>query len=101
MRRKACLVSLVVLFAWVGSADTSSAGGRFVVGPGVAVAAAYSGWYGYRMHPFDDGYDYPSGYGEYAEYGPWAYRGYGTCYAGQRKVRTSRGWQYRPVRICD
>lgn len=44
-------------------------------------------------HPFDDGYDYPYGYGEYAQYGPWAYNGYygggyGGCYLARQRVWT-------------
>ena len=39
---------------------------------GLGVASPY-------VHPFDDGYDYPFGYGEYAEYGPWVSRGYTSC----------------------
>ena len=54
------------------------------------------------LHPFDDGYDYPFGYGEYAEYGPWAYRGYaGDCYRATRRVRTSQGWRLRTTKICE
>jgi hypothetical protein len=48
------------------------AGGTFV--PTGFRGTAYAGGYGYARlygHPFDDGYDYPVGYGEYAEYGPW------------------------------
>lgn len=89
-----------LIIAWFSTAGTCRAGGRFFVVPGAAVAI-YSGWPGYRAHPFDDSYDYPAGYGEYAVYGPWAYRGYGSCSAGWRKVRTSAGWQFRTVRICN
>ena len=34
----------------------------------------------------DDSYDYPYGYGEYAEYGPWAYGGNvsGGCFLTQK-----------------
>ena len=56
--------------------EIAAAGGAFVVVPGfrgLAIRAAY-GYARLYGHPFDDGYDYPFGYGEYAEYGPWAYR---------------------------
>jgi hypothetical protein len=57
------------------------------------------GYYGY---PLDDSYDYPYGYGEYAEYGPWAYRNsYGGCYVARQRVWTSYGWRWRNVRACD
>jgi hypothetical protein len=70
------------------------------VGLGLTLAG---GSYG---HPFDDGYDYPSGYGEYAEYGPWAYSvyyggGYGGCYPARQRVWTPYGWRLRAVRICN
>lgn len=98
--RSKIYLALFALSASVSMSGTCVAGGRFVVLPGVA-AVTYQGWGGYASNPFDDGYDYPFGYGEYAEYGPWAYRGYGKCYVGLRKVRTSRGWHSRPVRTCD
>lgn len=69
------------------------------VGLGLALAG---GSYG---HPFDDGYDYPYGYGEYAQYGPWAYSGYyggyGGCYLARQRVWTPYGWRLRAVQICD
>jgi len=40
-------------------------------------------------HPFDGRDDNPFGYGEYAEYRPWADRGDRTCHAA-RRVWTSR-----------
>jgi hypothetical protein len=57
-------------------------------------------------YPLDDGYDYPYGYGEYAEYGPWAHRGsygigYGGCYQARLRVWTAYGWRWRPALICD
>jgi hypothetical protein len=68
------------------------AGGTFVT-PGFR-GTAYAGGYGYARlygHPFDDGYDYPFGYGEYAEYGPWTYRHHSaSCYPTARKVWTGR-----------
>ena len=76
--------------------------GTFVVVPGFR-PIGYPGGFGYARlygHPFDDGYDYPFGYGEYAQYGPWAYRSYSACYV-VRQVWTSRGWRQRAVRICD
>jgi hypothetical protein len=66
---------------------------------GVGVGLGY-GYYGY---PLDDSFDYPYGYGEYAEYGPWAYRGNGSgvCQLAQRRVRTAYGLRWRTVRICN
>ena len=78
------------------------AAGTFVVVPGVR-PLGYPGTFGYARlygHPFDDGYDYPFGYGEYAEYGAWAYRRDAACYA-VRRVWTSRGWRQWMIRICD
>ena len=59
--------------------------------------------YGYHGHPLDDSYDPPFGYGEYAEYGPWAQRGYapGPCQLTQRRVWTAYGLRWRTVRVCD
>ena len=55
--------------------------------------------------PWMNSYDYPYGYGEYAEYGPWAYRGYGYagggCQLTQRRVWTAYGLRWRTVRICN
>lgn len=82
--------------------EIAAAGGTFVVAPGFR-GIGYPGGYGYARlygHPFDDGYDHPFGYGEYAEYGPWAYRGDGACYA-LRRVWTGRGWRQITVRVCD
>jgi len=71
--------------------------GALAAGPGVGFGYAYYG------HPFDDSYDPPYGYGEYAEYGPWAYRGYGggECALTQRRVRTAYGLRWRTVRLCN
>ena len=84
--------------------DGAAAGGGFFVEPGVGGVACTTG-YGFLqsyIHPFDDGYDYPFGYGEYAEYGQWAYRGYaGDCYRATLRVRTSQGWRLRTTRICE
>jgi hypothetical protein len=59
--------------------------------------------YGYFGYPLNDFYDHPYGYGEYAEYGPWAYRGYarGVCQLSQRRVQTVYGLRWRTVRICS
>jgi hypothetical protein len=58
--------------------------------------------YGYYGYPLDDSFDHPYGYGEYAEYGPWAYRGYvgSSCFLTQRRLRTAYG-QWRTVRVCN
>ena len=67
-----------------------------------ALAVGVGFGYGYYGHPFDDSYDPPYGYGEYAEYGPWAYGGYGGagCTLTQRRVRTASGLRWRTVRLC-
>jgi hypothetical protein len=69
----------------------------------VAVGLGVGFGYGYYGYPLDDSYDYPYGYGEYAEYGPWAYRGYadGGCALTQRRVRTAYGLRWRTVRLCN
>jgi hypothetical protein len=69
----------------------------FVVGLGVSFG------YGYYGYPLDDSFDYPYGYGEYAEYGPWAYRGYvgSSCFLTQRRLRTAYGPRWRTVRVCN
>ena len=82
--------------------DIATAGGTLVVVPGFR-GIGYPGGYGYARlygHPFDDGFDYPFGYGEYAQYGPWAYRGGDACYA-LRLAWTGRGWRQIAVRVCD
>lgn len=68
----------------------------------VAVAPGFGFGYGYYGHPLDDSYDYPFGYGEYAEYGPWAHRGFegAGCELTPRRVRTASGWRWRTVRAC-
>jgi len=68
-----------------------------------ALAVGLGFGYGYYGYPLDDSYDYPYGYGEYAEYGPWAYRGYagGGCLLSQRRVSTAYGLRWRTVRICN
>jgi hypothetical protein len=81
--------------------DIAAAGSTLVVVPGFR-GIGYPGGYGYARlygHPFDDGYDDPFGYGEYAEYGPWVYPGGRACYA-LRRVWTARGWRQRAMRIC-
>lgn len=100
--RKAHSTLFALSLALMMVPEIAAAGGTFVVSPGFR-GIGYPGGYGYARlygHPFDDGYDHPFGYGEYAEYGPWAYRGDGACYV-RRRVWTGRGWRQRTVRICD
>ena len=80
--------------------------GALLVPEGVqAQGSFYAGGlrsYGYASYPFDDSYDYPFGYGEYAEYGPWVHRGgdnFG-CELMLRRVRTASGRRWRTVRTC-
>jgi hypothetical protein len=64
----------------------------------VAMGIGYQ-YYGY---PLDDSFDYPRGYGEYAEYGPWALRGYsGGCQLTRRRVRTHYRLSWQTVRFCN
>jgi hypothetical protein len=53
-------------------------------------------------HALDDGYDEPFGYGEYAQYGPWAHRAYGraNCRLVQWQVRMARRPRWRASRVC-
>jgi hypothetical protein len=97
--RKAASALFALGLALLTVPDVAAAG-SFVVVPGVR-GIGYPGGFGYARlygHPFDDGYDYPFGYGEYAEYGPWAYRS--ACYV-VRRVWTGRAWRQRAVRVCD
>jgi hypothetical protein len=90
----------------------AGARGAFYPGPGGygfgpprtvygAVTVGIGRGYGYYGYPLDDSYDRPSGYGEYAEYGPWAHRGYGECAFTQRRVRTVHGLRWRTVNLCN
>ena len=100
--RKARSALFALSLALVMLPEIAAAGGAFVVVPGFR-GIGYPGGYGYARlygHPFDDGYDYPFGYGEYAEYGPWTYRGDDACYA-LRRIWTVRGWRQRAVRVCE
>lgn len=101
MLRKLCIL---VLFGLTGLvSDVAEAGGPYgysgwgPYGPGYRAALRW-GWrvsaYGYSL---DDSFDPPIGYGEYAEYGPWAY---GACFPTQRRVVTSHGWRLRWVQVC-
>jgi len=48
-------------------------------------------------------YEY-GGYGEYAEYGPWAHsnRGvYAGCYLARQPVWAETGWLFRRVQVCE
>jgi hypothetical protein len=56
---------------WLTVPEMATAG-TFIVVPGVP-GAGYPGGFGYARlygHPFDDGYDYPFGYGEMPNTGP-------------------------------
>jgi hypothetical protein len=64
---------------------------------GVAVDVGLaSGYYGYPHEP--------GGYGEYAEYGPWAYSNRGIhagCYPARQPVWAETGWLFRRIQICE
>ena len=101
MRREnsALLVLLLMLLA---VPNIAAADNRSFVGPGSGTIV-YAGGFGYsRAHPFDDGYDYPFGYGEYAEYGPWAYAANGkSCYPALRQIWTGSRWRVRRGVVCN
>jgi hypothetical protein len=77
---------------WFGGQGRRGAQSRIAAGGLVLVEADYGRTYGY-------GDDYPYGYGEYAEYGPWA-RDRG-CYLARQNVLTPYGRRRLPIRICD
>jgi hypothetical protein len=68
-------------------------------GPALGIEAGAdlaSGYYGY---PYEYG-----GYGEYAEYGPWAHgnRGvYAGCHSARQAVWAETGWLFRRVQVCE
>lgn len=103
----AALVACVSLTYAASARDGRYAGAMLAGGerrylPGYDVRGMAVG-VGYRLygHPLDDSYDPPFGYGEYAEYGPWAYRGYAGCQLVQRRVRTVNGLRWRMTRLCS
>ncbi len=81
--------------AGYGSGPRLAAHGYVMPGFGFGIG------YRYNSYPLDDSYDYPSGYGEYAEYGPWAFQGYSVGGCEQRRVRTAYGLRWRTVRLCN
>ncbi|MCG2632372.1 hypothetical protein L6654_37800 [Bradyrhizobium sp. WYCCWR 13023] len=93
MFRKLCILALFGAIASVP--DHALAGGSHRYRPwawhhpGLAVTWGWGNVYGY---PLDDSFDPPFGYGEYAEYGPWADGG---CFASVRRVATYHGWRWR------
>jgi hypothetical protein len=116
--RKGILTLPAVLLIGMLLPDTALARGGYYAGAGfrgygiglhrpaygavaVGLGVGFGYGYGYYDYPLDDSYDYPSGYGEYAEYGPWAYRGYAGCELMQRRVRTVYGLRWRTVRLCN
>jgi hypothetical protein len=99
-RRHQAFLALSLLL--VAVPDVAAAGNRLFFGPGSGAIVSADGFGFARVHPFDDGYDYPFGYGEYAEYGPWAYPGRGaSCYLAERKVWTGHRWRMRRVAVCN
>jgi hypothetical protein len=75
---------------------------------GFSLPAPGGGWHGpavvrsigspfiYRFQDVPGG-----GYGEYAEYGLWAYRRIDGCSPVRQRVRTEDGWLTRLVQICN
>src|SRR3954464_5172725 len=74
---------------------------------GFSLPAPGGGWNGPAVvtsigSPFFRFQDVPGGgYGEYAEYGPWAYRRIDGCSPVRQRVRTDDGWLTRLVQICN
>ena len=94
---------MVVAFCVLGALapDVAAAGGAYGFRSWGLSYPTYglAGWgwgtvYGY---PLDDSFDPPVGYGEYAQYGPWAYGG---CFEMRRRVATPYGWRWRQVQVC-
>lgn len=57
--------------------------------------------YHYYRYPLDDSFDYPRGYGEYAEYGPWALQKYsGGCQLTGSRVYAHYRLIRQTVRFC-
>ena len=80
-----------------GGWRSGGAGGWRGAAFGVIGAILTSSTYGIYGYPYDYG-----GYGEYAEYGPWARSVYRhNCYSVRQPVRTEDGWLFRKARICE
>ncbi len=98
MFRKLCILAMFCMTAFVP--ERALAGGSYRYHPwawyhpGLAVTWGVN-VYGY---PLDDSFDPPFGYGEYAEYGPWADR---ACFAAVRRVATYHGWRWRRQLVCN
>jgi hypothetical protein len=102
--------TLIVLFAvasigLIPSADAKAGRGGWRVGdwgrlgPALRVGGATELADGYYGYPYEYG-----GYGEYAEYGPWAHstRGvYARCYLARQPVWAETGWLFRRVQVCE
>ena len=53
--------------------------------------------------PYSDEVYEVGGYGEYAEYGPWAYSNRGIyvgCYPARLPVWAETGWLFRRIQVC-
>ena len=113
--RNGILVLSAVLLTGAFLPAAAAARGGFYAGPrgygfglprpaygAIAAGLGIGLGYGYYGYPLDDSYDPPYGYGEYAEYGPWAYRRYagGGCQLIHRRVWSGYGLRWRTARIC-
>jgi hypothetical protein len=84
---------------WRGAGWRGPAYGARGIGLGIGVGLGLAG--GYDGYPYSEVDGYPIGYGEYAEYGPWAYSGYyAGCYLARQRLWTPYGWRLRAVRSC-
>lgn len=86
---------VIAVMPAIAVADTS-----VLFGSGVPGRMSWQGTAaGHYVHPFDDGYDDPFGYGEYAEYGPWVSRRYVSCQVIYRM--NTGGSRRRAVWACE
>ena len=88
------LTFFVVLGALLLSVSTEALA-RSWRSPRVLAPRLYLTWYDGALYEI-------GGYGEYAEYGPWANTGplRNGCRPGRIPVLTEAGWLYRRVEVC-
>ena len=75
---------------------------RRSVAPSVIMSADVLGPVGYAAAYGDEVYEV-GGYGEYAEYGRWAYSNRGIhpgCYPARLPVWAETGWIFRRIQVC-
>ena len=98
MLRKRMSVMTAITLAGMMFPGVAGAGGWYArVGFAGPVYPGGFAFAGYPSYPLDDSFDYPFGYGEYAEYGPWAFPG---CRTVARRVPTAHGPRVVWFRSC-